>query len=95
MCYIEDEDVAGLWAEHYPKQKDRILSKALCLTLYYIITKRAETILRYGDWSGKLHHAIAYFGVPKDQFYEFAIENEAPCRIFNLDHVHFPTTCLD
>ncbi len=59
MCFIEDEDVGRLWAIHFPKRDD-IKSKGVCLTLYYMITDRAQTIVPYGAWSDKLHHATAY-----------------------------------
>jgi hypothetical protein len=67
---IEDGDFGPLWAEHYPKRADRVMSKALCLTLFYIIADRAHFIYRYGDWSDKLQHALRFYGVSKEQYYE-------------------------
>jgi hypothetical protein len=67
---IDDCDIGPWWAEHYPKRIDNILSKALCLILFYVIADRAHSIYPYGDWSDKLEHALRFYGVPKDQYYE-------------------------
>lgn len=75
MDRIEDKE-AGLWAIHFPNYQDDPKSKTLCLAMYYMITDKAETIVSYGDWSDKIHHACAFLGVPKDQFYVFAKENK-------------------
>jgi hypothetical protein len=48
---IEDGDIGPLWTEHYPKRADRIMSKALCLMLFYVIADRAHSIYPHGDWS--------------------------------------------
>jgi hypothetical protein len=74
MEKIEDSDIGPLWAEHYPKRKQRVASETLCLTLMHIVIDRARSIIPYGDWSDKLHHALQRFQVPKDQFIDF--ENE-------------------
>jgi len=76
MVQIADEDVARLWALNFPKRHDNERSKTVCATVYYIITGRANKIIPYGSWSDKLHHALAYFKVPKDEFFEFAKETE-------------------
>jgi hypothetical protein len=70
--------MSDLWAIHYPKRDENVMSKTLCLTLYYMVTDRAYTIVDHEDWSDKLHVAIVFFGVPQKQFYQFAKENEDP-----------------
>lgn len=70
MCQIEDEDVRRLWAIHFPTHEDVVRSKTLCLTLYYIITDRAQTLIPYGAWSDKFQHALRFYGVPKNEYYE-------------------------
>jgi hypothetical protein len=75
MENIEDSDIGPLWAEHYPKRKQSVASETLCVTLMQVVNDRARSIIPYGDWSDKLHHALQRFQVPKDQFIEF--ENEA------------------
>jgi hypothetical protein len=50
---IDDCDVGPLWAEHYPQRIDNILSKALCLILFYVIADRAHSIYPHGDWMEK------------------------------------------
>jgi hypothetical protein len=75
MENIEHSDIGPLWAEHYPKRKQSVASETLCVTLMQVVNDRARSIIPYGDWSDKLHHALQRFQVPKDQFIEF--ENEA------------------
>ena len=70
MCQIEDEDIGPLWTEHYAKRADRVTSKALCLTLVCVIADRAHSIYPHGDWSEKLKHALRFYGVSKEQYYE-------------------------
>ena len=40
MERIEDKDMAPLWAEHYPKRQDSVVSKALCLTICRIVENK-------------------------------------------------------
>jgi N-acetyl-beta-hexosaminidase len=65
---IEDGDIGPLWAEHYPKRADRITSSALPDAL--VIADRAHSIYPHGDWSDKLQHALRFYGVSKEQYYE-------------------------
>jgi hypothetical protein len=71
---IKDKDVGVLWAEHYPNRSDNVLSTTMVLVLCFIVKERASHGIPYGDWSDKVHHALADFGIPKDQFYE--VENQ-------------------
>ena len=70
MCQLEDDDIGPLWTEQYPKRSDNVLSKALCLTLFYVIADRAHSIYPHGDWMEKIQHALQFYGVPKDQYCE-------------------------
>ena len=72
MDRIQDDEIAGLWATHFPKYQDDV-SKTLCLAMYHMVTDRAATIVPYGNWSDKIYHSAMFFGVPKDQYYEFAV----------------------
>jgi len=67
---FEDRDIGPLWAEHYSKRADSVMSKTLCLTLFYVIADRAHSIYPHGDWSDKLQHALRFYDVPKEQYYE-------------------------
>ena len=69
---IEDTEVARLWAIHFPKYKDDVKSKTLCLAMYYMITEKAKVIIMYGDWTNKIHQSAMFFGVPTHQYWEFA-----------------------
>jgi hypothetical protein len=46
----------------------------MILVLCFIVKERASHGIPYGDWLDKVHHALADFGIPKDQFYE--VENQ-------------------
>jgi hypothetical protein len=70
VCQIEDEDIGRLWTEHFPNRQGNVMSKTLCLTLFYVIADRAHSIYPHGDWSDKLRHALRFYGVPKEQYYE-------------------------
>ncbi len=70
MDTIEDEDICRYWSEHFPKRTDNVRSKTLCLTLFYVIADRAHSIYPQGDWSDKIQHALRFYGVPKEEYYE-------------------------
>ena len=70
MCQIEDDDIGRLWTQHYPKLMDDIKSKAVCLTLFYVIADRAHLIYPCGDWSDKIQQALRFYGVSKEQYYK-------------------------
>jgi hypothetical protein len=57
-----------------PERSDNVLSTTMILVLCFIVKERASHGIPYGDWSDKVHHALADFGIPKDQFYE--VENQ-------------------
>jgi hypothetical protein len=72
---IEDEDIGPYWAEHFPRRHERSGSKVLCYVLVSILEDKAQSVLfRAADWSIKLHHTLATFGVPEDDFYELKKE---------------------
>jgi hypothetical protein len=70
METIEDHEIGPRWAEHYPKRKSHILSKALVITLCKILQNKARHGIGYGDWSDKVHHVLIEFGIPKQEFEE-------------------------
>ena len=76
MVQIADENIAQLWAVNFPKRHESERSKTVCVTIYYIVTGRANKIIPSGSWSDKLHYALGYFKLSKDEFYELAKETE-------------------
>ena len=70
MDMIKDEDICRYWSEHFPKRTENVRSKTLCLTLFYVIADRAHSIYPQGDWSDKIQHALRFYGVPKEEYYE-------------------------
>lgn len=75
---MEVKAVARLWSEHFPYRKENANSKVLCSTVYYIVTGRAGTSTGYGSWADKLQQSITYYGIPKEEFDQFAKENDNP-----------------
>ena len=78
MDYIEDEDIGRFWTDHFPKWSDNVLSKTLCLTLFYVIADRAHAIYPYGDWSDKLQLALKFYGLSKDEYDEVGKDSIEP-----------------
>ena len=40
--------------------------------MYPMIVEKAKDIISYGWWEDKILHSARYFGVPKEEYYEFA-----------------------
>jgi hypothetical protein len=76
---IDDDEIGPMWAEHYPKHKSHVFSKALVIVLCKILRNKAQHGIAYGDWSDKCHHVLVQFGIPKEQFQEIEkIVNSLP-----------------
>ena len=74
MNPIKDRDISRLWAEHYPKSKTSVVSKAFCMIIAGILDDKAQAVTTDDDLIDKLLRLLGHFGIPKDQFYE--IEKE-------------------
>ncbi len=46
--------------------------------MIFVVGIHGMTSVDHDDCSDKLHFAIVFFDVPKEQFYQFAKENEDP-----------------
>ena len=75
MDRLDNEEIAIIWARHYPKRVESGSSRSLCLSLAMVIRLRARLMTQAADWSDKLEHVLADARIPKEQF--ATIENES------------------
>ncbi len=68
MVNLSDEDVAKLWAEHFPKRNDDAKSKTLILAFALMVENLARRTTPQGDWSDRIHRACVTLGVPKADY---------------------------
>ena len=72
---LKDCDISQLWAEHYPKSKTSVVSKAYCMLIAGIFDDKAQAITTDNYLIDKLLRLLDHFSIPEDQFYE--IEKES------------------
>ena len=58
MDQIEDKEVARLWAIHFPKHKEDVKSKTLCLAMFMMVTENESPLLEISKLMGHSSPAI-------------------------------------
>jgi len=67
---IEDADIGPMWAKHFPRIADDVVSKALVLALVYLIEDKGKAGAADDDWPDRVSRELRKYGIPSEHFWD-------------------------
>jgi hypothetical protein len=78
---LSDEVIRELWAQHFPKRLDDVISKTLCLAFCLIVERRAaDNVIADENLLVQVHRTLNSLGIPRDEFYPVEKEKPRPSK---------------
>jgi hypothetical protein len=71
---VEDEEIARLWAENFPRRRENELSRQLCALICRIVEQRSQYFGKPGIDARAKSEALESFGIREWEFDQFLTE---------------------
>ena len=71
---MEDQEIARIWAENFPRRRENELSRQLCALICRIVEQRSQYFGKPGIDAQAKAQALESFGIKEWEFEQFLTE---------------------